>query len=118
MWCGGAPTPIVGAKLSVNESSQKRSMRDVLPTVELPSSSSFSSFVLSSSPRAEVILTQPLATRPRPSEGGGGLAAARRAAEGDSEPYVKSVRPAARGPRRSARRRHSERTSSRRRVLV
>ena len=43
-----APTPMVGEKLSVNESSQKRSMREVLPTVELPSSSSLSSLVLSS----------------------------------------------------------------------
>ena len=39
---------MVGEKLSVNESSQKRSMREVFPTVELPSSSSLSSLVLSS----------------------------------------------------------------------
>lgn len=44
--CGNSPTPIVGEKLSVNASSQNRSISDVFPTVLFPSSSSFSSFVL------------------------------------------------------------------------
>lgn len=47
---GDAPTPIVGQKFRVKLDSQKRSISEVLPTVELPSSSTLRSFLVRSLP--------------------------------------------------------------------
>eukprot|EP01047_Picozoa_sp_COSAG01_P011625 COSAG01_NODE_510_length_16076_cov_102.088252_17_plen_160_part_00 len=69
---GDAPTPIVGQKFRVKLDSQKRSISEVLPTVELPSSSTLRSFLVRSLP-AEFIVAGVLSLpRHRNHQGRGG----------------------------------------------